>query len=109
MHVGDLDGTAARAVNRRWTATVTIGVQDGDDAMLGGVVVSASWQGGTSATCTTDANGACSVSRQFQNSRTSASLTVNNLSKSGYAYQPLANHDPDGDSDGTTISVERPA
>jgi serine protease AprX len=109
MHVGDLDGTAARTVNRRWTATMTIGVQDGDDAMLGGVVVSASWQGGASATCTTDASGACSVSRQFQNSRTSVSLTVNDLSKAGYTYQPWANHDPDGDSNGTTISVKKPA
>ena len=109
MHVGDLDGTATRTANRRWTATVTIGVHDANHAALGGVVVSASWQGGASATCTTGASGTCSVSRQFQNSRTSVSLTVSNLSKAGYAYQPSANHDPDGDSNGTTISVSKPA
>jgi serine protease AprX len=109
MHVGDLDGSAARTVNRRWTATVTIGVHGGDHAVLDGVVVSATWQGGASATCTTGASGACMVSRQFQNSRTSVSLTVSNLSKAGYAYQRSANHDPDGDSNGTTISVSKPA
>jgi hypothetical protein len=49
------------------------------------------------------------VSRQFQNSRTSVSFTVNNLSKTGYTYQPSANHDPDGDSNGTTIAVKKPA
>jgi hypothetical protein len=27
----------------------------------------------------------------------------------GYAYQPSANQDPDGDSNGTTISVNKPA
>jgi hypothetical protein len=37
------------------------------------------------------------------------SLTVTNLSKDGYTYQPSANHDPDGDSNGTTISVNKPA
>jgi serine protease AprX len=109
MHVGDLDGTATRTANSRWTATMTIGVHDADHAALGGVVVSASWQGGASATCTTGASGACWVSRQFQNSRTIVSLTVSNLSKAGYAYQPSANHDPDGDSNGITISAIRPA
>jgi len=108
MHVGDLDGTAVRNANKRWTATVTIRVHDGDHALLGGVVVTASWQGGISATCTTGASGACSVSRQFQNSKTSVSLAVSNLSKAGYTYQPSANHDPDGDSNGTTITVRKP-
>ncbi|TMK67763.1 MAG: peptidase S8 [Actinobacteria bacterium] len=108
MHVGDLDGTAVRNANKRWTATVTIRVHDGDHALLGGVVVTASWQGGISATCTTGASGACSVSRQFQNSKASVSLAVSNLSKAGYTYQPSANHDPDGDSNGTTITVRKP-
>jgi len=97
-----------RNANKRWTATVTIRVHDGDHALLGGVVVTASWQGGISATCTTGASGACSVSRQFQNSKTSVSLAVSNLSKAGYTYQPSANHDPDGDSNGTTITVRKP-
>jgi len=109
MHVGDLDGRGQRTFFGRWTATVTITAHDGDHAVLGGVVVSATWQGSTSATCTTGASGACSVSRQFQNSRTSVSFTVNNLSKVGYTYQPSANHDPDGDSNGTTISVNKPS
>jgi serine protease AprX len=109
MHVGDLDGLGTRSLFSRWTATVTITAHDGDHAVLPGVIVSASWQGGASATCTTGASGACTVSRQFQNSRTSVSFTVNNLSRGGYTYQPSANHDPDGDSSGTTISVNKPA
>jgi len=109
VHVADLDGRGQRTFFGRWTATVTITAHDGDHVGLGGVVVSANWQGGASATCTTGASGACSVSRQFQNSRTGVSFTVNNLSKVGYTYQPSANHDPDGDSNGTTISVNKPA
>jgi hypothetical protein len=109
MHVGDLDGLGTRSLFSRWIATVTIVVHGGDHAVLSGVVVNASWQGGASATCTTGASGACSVSRQFQNSRTSVSFTVNNLSKVGYTYQPSANHDPDGDSNGITISLNKPA
>jgi len=106
-HVGDLDGRAAGS--GRWTATVTITVHDGADAPLAGVVVTATWQGGASATCTTGAAGTCSVSRRVAKSTPSVWLLVTGLSKAGFAYASSANHDPDGDSNGTTITVARPA
>jgi hypothetical protein len=38
----------------------------------------------------------------------SLTFTVTNLSKVGLTYDAGANHDPDVDSDGTTIVVNRP-
>jgi hypothetical protein len=41
-------------------------------------------------------------------SQATNSFTVTSLSHPTLAYDPAANHDPDGDSDGTTISVLKP-
>jgi len=108
VHVGDLDRSTT-AGPRRWTATVTITAHDGSHALLAGVVVSAVWQGGATATCTTDVNGMCSVTRQVQKAKSSIWLQVTGLSKSAFTYEASANHDPDADSDGTTITVPKPA
>jgi hypothetical protein len=35
-------------------------------------------------------------------------LTINGLSLAGYDYAPALSHDPDGDSDGTSIVVVQP-
>jgi hypothetical protein len=35
-------------------------------------------------------------------------FTVTNLSKAGVRYDAAANHDPDGDSNGTVIVVNQP-
>jgi hypothetical protein len=35
-------------------------------------------------------------------------LSVTNVAASGYSYDPAANSDPDGDSNGTTITVLKP-
>jgi len=106
-HVGDLDGTASGP--GRWTATVTITAHDGAHGPLAGVTVTATWQGGAPATCTTGATGVCTVSRRVAKSQASVWLQVTGLSKAGFTYASSANHDPDGDSDGTTITVARPA
>jgi hypothetical protein len=36
---------------------------------------------------------------------TSVTFRIISVEKAGYPYNPAANHDPDGDSDGTVIVV----
>jgi hypothetical protein len=36
------------------------------------------------------------------------SVTVTNVVLGTFVYKPASNHDPDGDSNGTTISVAKP-
>ncbi len=107
MHVGDLDATKTVAKNG-WRATVTVTVHDAADAALSGVVVSFAWSGGItgSGTCTTGTNGTCTVtSSNMKTTKPSVTFTVTNLAKTGYSYLSSANHDVDGGSNGTTITI----
>ena len=109
MHIGDLDGGSVSNGNT-WSATVTITVHDSSENPLAGAVVSGVWSNGAngSGTCTTDASGQCSISRNVRNTSNSATFTVSNVTKGGFAYNPADNHDPDGDSNGTAITVNKP-
>lgn len=110
MHVGDLDGTAT-TVKKNWKATVTTAVHDGSHNPIANATVSGSWSGGYlgSFSVTTDGNGQCTVtSGSMNSSKNSATLTVENVTASGYTYEFADNHDPDGDSDGTAITVYKP-
>jgi hypothetical protein len=115
-HVGDLDRAAVIVNATTWQATVTITVHDQNENPVQGAIVSRTWnpagQGGgpnNTATCTTNAAGQCLLARRFSRATVaSATLTVSNLTGAGGAYQAAANHDPDGDSNGTSITVARP-
>jgi serine protease AprX len=110
MHVGDLDGSSVPVTNG-WNATVTITVHDASHNPVSGAVVSGSWSAGTtgSGTCTTNASGQCSITRTgIRNTSNSVNFTVTNVTKSGFTYNPAANHDPDADSNGTVITINKP-
>jgi thermitase len=108
IHVGDLDGLASASQGGRWTATVTIVVHDSAETPLSGITVAGTWSGGPSggSSCVTAGGGQCQVSKQVQKNSASATFTVNSLS--GGTYSAGLNHDPDGDSNGTSITVSKP-
>jgi hypothetical protein len=110
MHVGDLDGSSFWTGNR-WKGSVTIEVHEANEGALANTTVSLSWSGGSSGSgsCTTDGAGRCTVTtRKISGSQSSVTFSVDGLSRSGWSYAASANHDPDNDSDGTTITVYRP-
>jgi hypothetical protein len=109
-HVGDLDATRANLKNE-WQATITITVHNASHGPLSGAVISGSWSGGTSgsASCTTNASGQCAVpTATMSRNKSSVTFAVANVSLSGVTYKPTSNHDPDGDSNGTSITVLKP-
>jgi hypothetical protein len=111
MHVGDLEATAVPGKGGRWDATVTTTVHDESEMLVAGATVTGSWSGGASATgsCTAGTDGTCAiVLKGIPRTSSSATFTVDGVSSSGYAYDSTANHDPDGDSDGTSITVTKP-
>lgn len=65
------------------------------------------WSAGGSASCDTGANGRCTVSLSLRNNVSQTTFIVSDISVSGAVYDSLKNHDPDGDSDGTSITVVR--
>ncbi|MGH2590500.1 MAG: S8 family serine peptidase, partial [Actinomycetota bacterium] len=108
IHIGDLDRSSTPSGSSRWWATVVITVHDAAHAPVAGVTVTGSWNGSGSVSCVTDAAGKCSVSKRFSNRKASTTFTVTGLSVSGKTYEAGSNHDPDGDSTGTSITVFRP-
>ena len=85
-----------------------------DHTPLNGATVVGTWSvGGLNAnTCTTGdlgGNGTCVV--LFPNLKKgvkSVTFTVTSVSASGQTYQPSANHDVDGSSNGTQVTVKKP-
>lgn len=109
MHVGDLDGSSTRQ-GSTWTASVTVTVHDSSHNPVANATVSGTWSNGTSesASCTTSTSGQCSVSKSsIPNRSQSVTFTVGNLSHETLSYDSTRNHDPDGESNGTSITVLR--
>lgn len=112
MHVGDLDGTSAFVFGRfAWQASVVITVHEADHSPVVNATVSGSWSDGASgsSSCNTDASGQCQVSSPNLRGRTtSVTFTVEDVSHAHYSYLAGDNHDPEGDSNGTSIAVSQP-
>jgi subtilisin family serine protease len=111
MHVGDLDAASSPGAHNRWDAVVTATVHDANESPLAGATVSGSWNNGASGggSCVTDGTGVCSITKSgIKGNVSSVSLTIDSVSAAGMTYQASANHDPDGDSDGTSITVLAP-
>jgi serine protease AprX len=110
MHVGDLDGSSALS-KPKWDATVTIRIDDTNEDPVANAIVSGVWSSGPPGTdsCITNASGVCQITRTGLNSKsTSVTFTVSNVTQASLSYESSANHDPDGDSDGTSLTISKP-
>ena len=66
------------------------------------------WPNGTTGTCTTNVSGLCKIGRKLAKSKFSIVFTVTKVVSAVGAYKPADNHDPDGDSAGTKITLVKP-
>jgi len=110
LHCGDLDGTSSNSGKNSWKATVVVTMHDGNHAPVQGATVFIQWGGGASgaANLTTDANGRCTfTSGNISKSSPSATLSITGAGHATLTYS-AANHDPDSDSNGTSIIVNKP-
>lgn len=105
MHIADLDASTF-SMGRTWTATVTMTARDDAGALVAGATVSGTWMRGNVAMCTTDGSGTCSVVTGTKAKR--EQFTVTGMTHSSLTYDPSANADPDGDSNGTMIRIKKP-
>src|ERR1051325_5896068 len=113
IHVGNLDGTVLSNGNT-WSATVEITVQDANGDPVNDATVTGRWSVNNvnSSQCTTGdlgGNGTCIVLlASLRRATKSVTFTVTNVTMTNGTYDPSANGDPDGDSNGTSITVRRP-
>lgn len=110
IHVSDLD--AVSSLNRKgWSTTVTVAIHDAAEKPVSGATVYATWSGGISLTksCKTNTSGTCQISSgTISRSASSVTFTVTKVMRSGIGYNAALNHDPDGDSSGTSLTVVKP-
>lgn len=113
MHVGDLDGSGSND-GQTWSATVEITVHGPDHLPLNGATVVGRWNvsGLNADTCTTGelgGNGTCIVLfPSLKKSVKSVTFTVTSVTAAGQTYQQSVNHDVDGSSNGTQVTVKKP-
>jgi hypothetical protein len=111
VHVGDLDGRSSPANRGRWDATVSITVHDANEQLIVGATVQGEWSGGVVGTdsCITDNNGRCNlVQANIKGNVDNVTFTVIDVTFGANIYQSADNHEPDGDSDGTSITIYQP-
>jgi hypothetical protein len=108
MHVGDLDATSTNE-GRSWTATVAVSVATSAGGHVDGASVQGAWSTGVQVSCTTGSAGTCTVDLTGLLKRDgSVQFEVTDVTAAPLTYDSSANGDPDGDSDGTTITVLKP-
>ncbi|MCI0434480.1 MAG: hypothetical protein L0271_12695 [Gemmatimonadetes bacterium] len=111
IHVGNLDAITSND-GRTWSAIVEVTIHDANHNPINGATVTGVWNtsGLNSTVCTTGelgGNGTCIF--LFPGLRKkSVTFTVTSVVMPGQTYVASANHDPDGSSDGTRITVIRP-
>ena len=107
MHISDLDGTA-NPVHNTWTALVQVEVRRADGNTVDQALVSGVWSTGDTGQCTTSVYGVCTIRLSDLPKKVgSVTFIVSDVQRSQGIYEPSANSDPDGDSDGTQITVTR--
>jgi len=110
MHVGDLDADIVLANKNRWCAVFTVKIEDSSENPVSGADVSFSLSGAQSGSgqVTTGSDGTASYQTGWINGSGSMTFTVNDVTLATYTYSPGDNHDPDEDSDGTSITASEP-
>lgn len=109
MHVADLDATSMSAPRGKWNAEVTITVQDASGNLVANATVYGDWSNGASGYATTDANGQAVITVSNINKKTrSITFTVTRPEHASLTYEPDANEDEDGDSNGEVIQILKP-
>lgn len=112
VFVSDLDGISDDRINY-WVPRVTITISNSNNQVEGGSVVTGTWSSGfpDPMTCTTDSAGQCTISNVVLENVPGAAavtFTVTDVARTGKVYDPSANSDPDGDSNGTSITINPP-
>jgi hypothetical protein len=110
IHVGDLDGYSSIEKNK-WSATVNITVHFQDHLPVQGATATGIWdkEATTVVSCVTDSNGNCSITFSRINTKEdNISFSVTSVVHGSDAYVETDNHDEDGDSNGTTITILAP-
>lgn len=109
FHVADLDGAASWINKNSWRARVSVKIVDAADSPLGGATVYGKWSNSVNVVPgITASDGSIAFESSLSKTIAAVSFTVTDVRYSTWTYRAEENADPDGDSNGTTITVSRP-
>lgn len=115
LHVSDMDNLSYWESSKKWIGAFSVEVSDANGQRLLGAQVTltvSDMDDRVLATvpCTTNQSGSCLVvtSPQQASKVDQMTVTVQDVALNGYVYTALANSDPDGDSNGTSITAYLP-
>jgi hypothetical protein len=110
IHVSDLDGSTIN-LKKNWKPKAIVTVHDTDHLPVTNAAVQGSWStdGGATVLCVTGRSGQCTVTGgvSIRKKVHSSTFTVGDVSHASLTYVFDDNHDPEGDSNGRWIVVER--
>jgi hypothetical protein len=72
-----------------------------------GAIISGTFSDGSSGSCITKISGGCVLQGAQQAGAGSVTFTMGYVAKAGVSYNPGDNTDPDGDSNGTSITITK--
>ena len=104
--VVDLD-RSTKGNTSSWTPRVSVWVRNNANGPIIGAIISGTFSDGSSGSCVTKINGGCVIQGAPQAGAGSVTFTVTYVAKAGVTYNPSANSDPDGDSNGTVITITK--
>ena len=110
VSVSDLDAEIRWTGMARWQATVTITASNEFGEPVPYAEVTATWTGKNKSkteTCVTDETGRCSIVERASRKVSTLTLSVESVNHELLNYDASGNSDPDGDSDGTSITAEK--
>lgn len=107
VHVGDMRAQSD-SQQKTWTAHAWVFAHDSGHSEAQDIVVTGQWSDGSVGSCSARFSSYCDVSRLgIAKKQASISFTVTGITWGTATYAPAKNHDPGGDSNGTTLNVIR--
>jgi chitinase len=110
MHVADLDASLLVERKHWWKSAVNVAVRDNSGDPVAAAAVKGKWSSGVTGTCKTNSTGRCAFPPQSFAKKDYPKVTfaVTRISHGSFSYAAADNRDPDGDNDGTAITIMRP-
>lgn len=109
VYVANLEDTSTNQNKNKWTATANILIHDHNNNAVVAAEVTGTFQGKGQATCETNGLGWCTVAMEYgTQDPKQTTFNVTSVTYVGHTYVPSQNRDPDGDSDGTVITLRDP-
>jgi len=103
--VGDLDGNTSGA-GQNWKALVTVAVHNDGHTPVSNATVTGTFSTGGSGSCVTSGAGMCILTSGPIKKSGSTTFTVTGVTGGSLTYT-LPNHDVDGGTDGTSITIKK--